>query len=202
MATAFGVFAGAASIEHGIFEVLQGNVRPEGLMIASMGPPCQPEAVWNACEPAMTVLPSFLITGILAIVIGAAVVVWSAAFVRRKAGGLVLIGLSVLMLLFGGGIFPPLIGIIGGAVGTRINAPVRERPLRATGRFLARLWAWPLIVLSAWLVAQWVVGYAFNDFMVKYGLGGIVLILGLLALTPVSAAARDRQRVGDRGDSF
>jgi len=34
---------------------------PEGLLINSMGPPC---------EPAITILPSFLITGILAVVIG------------------------------------------------------------------------------------------------------------------------------------
>jgi len=190
--TVLGLFAGGASIEHGIFEVLQGNVRPDGLMIASMGPPCQPEAVWNACEPAMTILPSFLITGILAILIGVAVLVWSVAFVQRKSGGLVLIGLSVLMLLFGGGLFPPLIGIIGGAVGTRINVPVKERPMRAAGRFFAGLWPWPLIVLSVWLLAQWVVGYAFNAFMLTYGLGSVLLILGLLALTPVSAAARDR----------
>lgn len=192
-ATVLGLFAGAASVEHGIFEVLQGNVRPDGLMIASMGPPCQPEAVWNACEPALTILPNFLITGILAILIGAIVLVWVLAFLRRKGGGLVLIGLSVLMLLFGGGIFPPVIGILAGAVGSRINAPV-DKPRRPVGRFLATLWPWPLAILSFWLVAQWVVGAVFNDFMVKYGLVTPILILGLLALTVAVAPARDRQR--------
>jgi hypothetical protein len=44
---------------------------PQGRLINSMGPPCQPETVWHACEPAITILPSFLITGILAVVIGA-----------------------------------------------------------------------------------------------------------------------------------
>jgi hypothetical protein len=39
-------------------------------MIASIRPPCDPEKVWNLCEPAMTVVPSFLVTGILATIVG------------------------------------------------------------------------------------------------------------------------------------
>lgn len=109
-AAVLGVFAGGASIEHGIYEILQGNLRPAGLMINSMGPPCQPESVWHACEPAMTIIPSFLISGIVAAAIGAFVLVWSIAFIQKKHGGLIVILASVLMLLFGGGIFPPLIG--------------------------------------------------------------------------------------------
>ena len=69
VATWFGIVAGIAGLEHGYFEILQGNARPEGLMIASMGPPCVAEEVWNACEPAMTILPNFLVTGILAVIL-------------------------------------------------------------------------------------------------------------------------------------
>jgi hypothetical protein len=57
VATWLGIAAGIAGLENGYFEILQGYTRPEGLMIASMGPPCDPEVVWNACEPAMTILP-------------------------------------------------------------------------------------------------------------------------------------------------
>ena len=35
-----------------------------------MGPPCVPEATWHACEPAMTVVPNFLVSGILAMALG------------------------------------------------------------------------------------------------------------------------------------
>ena len=123
-ATVLGLTAGVAGIEHGIYEVLQGNARPEGLMISSIGAPCVPELSWNQCEPAMTIIPSFLITGILAILFGLVVLVWSAFFVHRKHGSLVLILLCIPLLLFGGGIFPPLIGVIAGALGTRIQKPL------------------------------------------------------------------------------
>jgi hypothetical protein len=193
-ASVLGLFAGGAGIEHGIYEILQGNVRPDGLMINSMGPPCRPEAVWHACEPAMTILPSFLITGILAVVVGSFVILWSLAFVQRKRGGLILMLASILMLLFGGGIFPPLIGIVGGAVGTRISrrpARGRTRPPGAFSRILSRLWPWTLVVLAAWLLGQWLVGHFFNDFLMGSGFFIPILVIGLLVLSVLTATAHD-----------
>lgn len=58
----------------------------------------------TAGEPAMTIIPNFLLTGILAIIMGIIVTIWSAAYIERKNGGLILILLSIIMLLFGGGI--------------------------------------------------------------------------------------------------
>lgn len=194
-ASVLGLFAGGASIEHGIYEILQGNIRPAGLLINSMGPPCRPETVWHACEPAMTILPSFLITGILAVAIGALVVLWSLAFIERKWGGLVLILASILMLLFGGGIFPPLIGIVAGAVGFRIHRRSARSAAKIPGaftRFLSRLWTWSLAVLAVWLLGQWLLGYFFNDFLMGSGFFIPILIIGLLVLNVLSAIAHDR----------
>ena len=69
-ASALGLFAGFGGPEHGYFQVQQGNVRPDGLFISSIGPPCDPEQVWHLCEPAMTVIPSFLVTGVVATLVG------------------------------------------------------------------------------------------------------------------------------------
>lgn len=76
-----------------------------------------------AGEPAMTIVPSILVTGILAILFSLIFLVWATMFVQRKNGGLVLILLSIVMLLVGGGFGPPILGIIIGAAGTRINTP-------------------------------------------------------------------------------
>jgi hypothetical protein len=185
-----GVAAGLAGLEHGVFEILQGNARPAGLMILSMGPPCVPEEAWNGCEPAMTILPSFLITGVLSVVIGALILVWSAGFVQRKAGGWVLIALSVALLLFGGGLFPPLIGLVGGVAGTQINRPLTREPGKVT-RWAARLWPWPLVALMAWLLGMFPVGYLFNDFLAGIMGFGLLLILTMLPLSVYSAYAHD-----------
>ncbi|MBN1668214.1 MAG: hypothetical protein JW862_14070, partial [Anaerolineales bacterium] len=53
--TAFlGLYAGLIAIQHGIFEIMQGSHAPDGLLFNAIGPPCQSEAVWHACFPAMT----------------------------------------------------------------------------------------------------------------------------------------------------
>jgi hypothetical protein len=188
VAAAFGAFAGIGSVEHGIFEVLQGNARPGGLFINSIGPPCVPEAVWNACEPALTIVPSFLVTGILAIVLGVIGIAWSLFFVQRRRGGLILILLSLAMLLFGGGIFPPLIGVIGGLVGIGIG---KSRKADSPLRFLAALWPWTLILFFVLLLGQWIVGAVANDLMTQLMIPNLSLVLLLLVLTPLAAFASD-----------
>ena len=167
-------------------------------MIASMGPPCNPDEIWNACEPAMTVIPNFLITGILAVVVGILVLIWVFAFLGKKHGGVGMILLSILMLLFGGGIFPPLIGIIGGVAGIKINTPFTEQQRNnrsgSLSRLLAKLWPWPLVALAVWLVGQWIVGYLFADFMMDFAYVSVLLILALLPLSVFSGSAYDIQK--------
>ena len=190
-ASSLGILAGLAGLEHGYFEFLQGNARPASLMFASMGPPCVPEKVWNACEPAMTVVPDFMIAGVLTVILSLLIIVWSAAFVPRKHGGSVLIGLSVALLLVGGGFFPPLIGNIGGAAGTRIKKPLGQKPAGSLERLAAKLWPWPLVILMVWLLGQFPVGTLFNDFLKSIMGFVLLLILVMLPLSVYSAYAYD-----------
>ncbi len=101
--TAFlGIYAGLIAIQHGIFEISQGSRAPDGLMFNAIGLPCQPDAVWHACFPAMTLIPNLFITGIATVLAGLGMIVW-AAFAGRRRDGLILGALSLLALLVGGG---------------------------------------------------------------------------------------------------
>jgi hypothetical protein len=190
VASMFGVVAGIAGLEHGYFEILQGNTRPASLMFASMGPPCVPERIWNACEPAMTILPNLLATGILTVILGLLIMIWSAAFVQHKNGGSVLLLLSVILLLFGGGFFPPIIGLLGGAAGMQINKPLAGKSGSVT-RFAAKLWPWPLVIFMVWILGQFPVGYFFNDVLKSIMGLGLILILTMLPVSVYTAYARD-----------
>jgi hypothetical protein len=192
IAMSFGLFAAFGGLEHGYFEVLQGNARPAGLLIASMGPPCDPAQAWHMCEPAMTIIPSFLITGILSILLGLVTAAWSLFYLGRRRGGPVLALLSLGLLLFGGGLFPPIIGIVGGIVGSRINAPLPGRAA-AYWRSLAFLWPWPLALFFTWLFGQLLVGHLFKDWMKASGFLVPGLILGLMAVAVLAALGHDRQ---------
>lgn len=191
VATWLGFTAGIAGMGHGFFEILQGNTKPQGWMILSMGPPCIPEEAWNACEPAMTLFPDFLITGVLAMIIGLLTMIWAVAFVQRPRGGIVLLMLSVGSLLFGGGFFPPLIGIVGGIAGMKINQPVNGKQANGRLRIGEKLWPWPLVIFLVWVFGQIVVGAFFNDFMQSIMWFGLLLILTTLPISVYSAFAQD-----------
>jgi hypothetical protein len=147
-ASLFGILAGLGGLTHGIGELLQGNTAPGGIIINSWTQ--GPIATNMGGEPAMTIVPNLFLTGALTILVSLATILWSAVFVQGKNGGRVLIGLSVLMLLVGGGFGPPIIGILAGVAGTGIY-PSRDgwrtRLLGDNGRFV--LVMWPLMFAIA-----------------------------------------------------
>jgi hypothetical protein len=197
-ASLLGIYAGVLGIEHGVFEMLQGNTAPDGLLTNAIGPPCDPDAVWHSCFPAIALIPNLAVTGIVAIAIGLAVLTWAAASVQRKHGGLVLVLLSGGMSLAGGGFVPAFAGIIAGVAGTRIGAPLTWWQARSSAgpvRLLARLWPWPLVVLLAWLPGGWILGHFFNQALMSLGVALFLLLdLGLPILAVFSGLARDVQR--------
>lgn len=143
VASIFGVLSGLGGVTHGIGEILQGNVAPDGIWIYSWTQ--GPVATNMGGEPGITIVPNLLVIGILTVIVSLAVIVWSIAFVQRKRGGLFLLLLSIAMLLVGGGVGPPIIGILAGVAGLGINASHTwwRKHLRTNlRRFLATLWPW------------------------------------------------------------
>jgi hypothetical protein len=134
-------------MEHGVFETLQGNAATNGLVIEAIG---SAQKLWpGATEPAFTLIPSFFVAGILAMIFGALVTIWAVALIQRKHGATVLLFLSILLFLVGGGSPPLFLGVIASIVATRINKPLNwwriHLPLYARD-YLAKLWPWALIV--------------------------------------------------------
>jgi len=184
-------------MEHGYLETLQGNVTPGSILIFAMGPPCQATRVWNGCEPAMTIMPNFFVTGVLALIVSFIVILWAAAFVQRKNGGLVLILLSIMLFLVGGGFASAEVGIIAGVAGTRIKAPFtwwRAHFSVNSRRFLVALWPWALIAFLLWTPGESVLGHFFNEYLLNLGLVSLFFTLGLVLLTVLTGFAYDIQR--------
>jgi hypothetical protein len=145
-ATVFGILVGAAGIEHGLFEVLQGNVRPASLLFEAIGPA---QRFWEyGTEHALTIVPSTLISGVLAMLFGVLMVIWAAVLVQRRFGALFLFVLGIALFLLGGGFAPIFLTILAGATAAAIHRPLRIwrrilfAPLR---RGLASLWPGVLV---------------------------------------------------------
>lgn len=190
----FGAIAAVAGLEHGIGEVLQGSVRPGGLWIVSW-----PDSSFFANlggEPAITVVPSLLVSGILTMVMSVVLLAWSVGFAHRRHGGMVLLGICGALFLVGGGFGPPAVGAIIAVAALRARSShawaVRVPRVR---RALATAWPWVLgcgVVAWLWLMpGTSVVSYA-------AGIGGTGLVtvtilcaFATLALSIITGFARD-----------
>jgi hypothetical protein len=133
-------------LAHGLFEVLQGNMPTDGLFIEAIG---EAHRMWeHGAEGAFTIIPNFLITGLLAIAVSLCIIVWSIGFVHRRHGPLVFLLLFVLLFLVGGGVAQVAFFIPCWAASTWINKPLtwwqRFLPEGVRG-VLAKLWPWLLV---------------------------------------------------------
>ena len=184
--TMLGIYAGLLGIQHGIFEILQGNTAPDGLLINAIGPPCQPEAVWHACYPALTLIPNLFVSGVAAVLVGLGMAIWAVFFVERRRGGLVLAALSLVALLVGGGFVPVFIGLVAAAASRGLHRPA----LRPRFAVLAKVWPWPLVVMAAWLPASWLLGSLAPEAMLAAsGVLFVVFDVGLPVLAALSGVA-------------
>ena len=148
-----GTIFGISGMSHGFFEILQGNVPTGGLFISAIG---EAQKMWlHGNEPAFTLIPNFLMTGIAAMIVGLAIIVWSLAFVHKKNGPVVFIFLFILLLMVGGGVAQILFFPFIWLVSTRINKPLvwwrKILPVKIQ-KPLGKLWPWSLIISSALLV--------------------------------------------------
>ena len=117
----FGAITGIAGLEHGVGAILQGNVAPSGIVFESW-PDIEAYEVL-AGEPAMTIIPNLLLAGILTVIVSIILMIWAVRYIEKKNGGRILIILSFILLLVGGGFGPPIIGFFVGWIGTRMNSP-------------------------------------------------------------------------------
>jgi hypothetical protein len=148
-----GTIFGLSGMNHGFFETLQGNVATGGLFISAIG---EAQKMWpHGDEAAFTLIPNFLLTGIAAMLIGLALVVWSVGFVHKKKGPTVFILLFILLLVVGGGVAQLLFFPFLWLVATRINQPLAWWRSSLSGPSQARLakcWPSSLVISAALLL--------------------------------------------------
>lgn len=198
-----GVVFGIGGIGHGIFEALQGSAPTGGFVIHAIG---EAHRMWShGYEPAFTVLPTFLLTGIAAIVVSLAVIIWSIGHIHRKNGPLVFLLLFVLLFLVGGGIGQVIFFILGWAFAICIRKPLTmwKKIIPESQRsWLAKLWpaALPvgaLAILFALEIAMFgmVPGIRNQDRVLTIMLTSLGTGLVLLVVSFISALAHDIRRM-------
>jgi hypothetical protein len=110
-----GIFAGIGGASHGPGEILQGDIAPSGIIIEAW-----PSLTLLGGAPAMTFIPNFRVSGIVTVFSGLAVTIWVATCIQSKNGAL----LSIMMLVVGGGLIPPLFGVVAGIIAARVTRKI------------------------------------------------------------------------------
>jgi hypothetical protein len=180
----YGILIGLAGIEHGIFEILQGDVPTSDLMIDAIGDAYR---FWpGSMERALTIIPNFLWTGIFAVLFGILVVIWSYLFVQRKYGATVFFVLAVTLFLVGGGFAPIFLTLLGAGAATRIEKPLNWwRTHLPAQEGLAKMWPSILIlfVIVFWsAVGIQIFGIPLLAVDIIYAIMGILSIIMVILM--------------------
>ena len=122
--TILGISIGITGAIHGFFEVLQGYRSTDGFFIFAIGKG-NSWTIWTqGSEGAFTLIQNFLITGILAIIVGGILAVWSVFYIKTKRGSLIFLLIGICLFLVGGGVAQLPFIVLTAAVITRIDKPL------------------------------------------------------------------------------
>lgn len=197
-----GLAAAFAGVEHGVGEITQGWITPPSVVFESWSHVDAFDPISG--EPAMSLVPNLLLSGVLSVGVSLAVGAWAFWYAGRRHAGPVLIGLSLMLLVVGGGFGPPLVGVLAGLLATRVGR-LSNRPVDRPTRLAARLWPASLLVAAASFLAL-VPGVPLLHAI--WGVDSLWLVtllataaLGGAALTLWAAPAHDRamrERVPER----
>jgi hypothetical protein len=187
-AIAFGVYAGFFGFGHGIGEILQGNIITPSIRIYAFASPGLPFPFGQ--EPAMTIIPNYLFSGILTVIFGILIILWSTKYIKYKYWSIVLLILSIILLLVGGGYAPFTVLIIACISGIKINSKYKWCRKYLPTKFrqiLSLLFPWAYISSLIWIIIEIALGYFFK---VKYPFPGFILsyvipVLMILSLLTV-----------------
>jgi hypothetical protein len=156
-ASIIGVLLGIAGlINHGLFEILQGNTPTNGVFIEAIG---EANRFWvHGTEAAFTIIPNFLVTGICVVLVSLAIILWSIKYIQVKHGATIFLLLLILLTFVGGGIGYVILFFPAWAYATRIHKSLDWWRNILPGRLrkrLSKLWIYSLATTAiSWLIVM------------------------------------------------
>lgn len=150
---------------HGVGEILQAGSKSNSYMIYALDV-SDPDKVWHAGLPAFSVIPDYLISGIITVLISIAIVIFANLLIESNYFKLLPL-IFILLFLFGGGFVPPFIGIITSSYYViRKKSSMNKQP-SFSRKLIAKLWIYLISALILWLPSSWIIGWIFPAFMLQ-----------------------------------
>ncbi|MDR3562817.1 MAG: hypothetical protein P4N59_15460 [Negativicutes bacterium] len=187
--TVQGVLCALTGMAHGIYEILKGNAPIATSLSGTTG--------------AFTIIHNYLFTGLAAVCVALALILWTIGYIHRKNGATIFLLLSILLFLVGGGIAQVVFLLITWGVASRINRPpdrLKSALSENTRRRFAKLWLAFFSMGYLFLgtgIGIWLIltppGTAYQGHVMAYLICWSALIIGLIfqPLTIVAGFLRD-----------
>lgn len=168
-------YAAIVGLIHGVGEILQTGSKPNSNFINALDV-ANPDKVWHAGLPAFSLIPDFLISGIITVLISTVIVILVHLLIERNYFKFFPL-LFILLFLFGGGFVPPFIGIITSTyyvIWKRTNVNnIQPSFLR---KLIAKSWIYLISILLLWLPSSWIFGWIFPTFMLQISSATFILL--------------------------
>jgi len=159
-------YAAIVGFIHGVGEILQAGNQATSNLIYALDV-ADPAKVWHGGLPAFTLIPDFLISGIITVLISIAIVIFANLLIESKYFTFFPL-IFIILFLFGGGFIPPFIGIISSAyyaIQKRSNMSTKQPTLLR--KQIAKLWIYLIAALIFWLPSSWIIGWIFPVFRLQ-----------------------------------
>lgn len=166
---------------HGVGEILQTGSKLSSNFILALNV-ANPDQVWHAGLPAFSLMPSFLISGIMTILISTVIIISVNLLIESNYFKFFPL-LFILLFLFGGGFVPPFIGIVSSTyyvIWKRTN--VNNMQPSFLGKLIAKSWIYLISILLFWLPSSWIFGWIFPVFMLQISSATFILLNVILPI--------------------
>lgn len=184
------IYAVIIGFIHGVGEMLQAGSKSSSYLIYALDV-ADPDKVWHAGLPAFSLMPDFLISGIITVLISTIIVVFVYLLIESNYFKFLPL-LFILLFLFGGGFVPPFIGILSSTYyAIKRNRNMNEKQTSFIRNLIAKLWIYLISVIIVSLPSSWILGWIFPAFMLQVSSATFIMfniILPILIL--VSANLR------------
>lgn len=172
---------------HGIGEILQAGSQSNSNLIYAIDV-ADPDKIWHAGLPAFSLIPDFLISGIITILISIAIVVFANLLIESNYFKFLPL-FFILLFLFGGGFVPPFIGIISSTsyiIKRKSNMNIKQPSFLR--KLIAKLWIYLISVLILWFPSSWIIGWIFPAFRLQISSATFIMFDIILPILILLAA--------------
>lgn len=185
------LYAALLTSLHGILEFVQGPVSTAGIAIRALGAPCEPNKIWHACFPTLTIFRTYDTAGIMTLILTGLLITRGIRPMTNRWQSLTILLLGGLLLVSGGGFIAAFIILIAGTAAF-FKPRGGSKEISLFHRSMAKGWPWLLFLYFVLVALESLLGAFANELVLQIGDLFLLVEFVVLILAALAAHAWDK----------